>query len=187
MIQCVQAAQYTWTHAKLQVEYGPWLFLRNLAIIHRLASLKFDLEKEFWRAAVLRIGLIRWVMLCMTELGPPRSVKVIAPRLKKALDKCRVRQESWLSHAGILTWILTVGATTSFGLPEERFFISQPAAVTGILRVRSEQQLHEFSQRYLYLERLQRKSLAILATKLLEFDRLLPPTFSGSTQKDPVT
>jgi hypothetical protein len=80
-----------------------------------------------------------------------------------------------------------VGATTSFGLPEERFFISQLAAVTGILRVRSEQQLHELSQRYLYLERPQRKSLAILAKKLLEFDRLLPPPFSASTQKDPVT
>lgn len=187
MIQCVRVAQYTWTHAKLQVEYGHWVFLRNLAIIHRLASLKFDLDKDFWRAEVLRIGLIQWVMLCMTELGPPRSVKVIAPHLKKALEKCRLKQESWSSHAGILTWILIVGATTSFGLPEEKFFISQLAAVTGIIRVRNEQQLHELSQRYLYLERLQRKSLAILAKKLLEFDRLSLPTLSSSTQKDPAT
>lgn len=44
MVQCVQVAQYTWTHPKSPVEYGRWVFLRNLAIIHRLASLKFNLE-----------------------------------------------------------------------------------------------------------------------------------------------
>jgi hypothetical protein len=183
MVQCVQVAQYTWTHPKSLVEYGHWVFLRNLAIIHRLASLKFDLEKGFWRTEALRIGLIQWVMLCMTELGPRRSVKVIAPHLKKTLEKCRLNQESWSSHAGILTWIPTVGATTSFGLPEEKFFISRLVTISSILLVGSEQQLHELSQRYLCLERVQRKSLAFLAKKLREFDWLSLPSLSGSTQK----
>jgi hypothetical protein len=183
MVQCVQVAQYTWTHPKSLVEIGHWLFLRNLAIIHRLASLKFDLEKGYWRAEVLRITLVQWVMLCMTELGPPRSVKVIAPHLKRALDKCRLNEEPWSSDASIQAWILIVGATTSFGLPEEKFFMSQLNTISSIVRVRSEQQLHELSQRYLYMERLQRKSLAILAKKLLDLDLPSLPTSSGSMQK----
>ena len=181
--QCVQVAQFTWTHPKSQVEYGRWVFLRNLAIIQRLASLKFDQEKEYRRAEVLRIALIQWLMLTMTELGPPRSVKVIAPHLKKALEECRQHEESWSSHAGILMWILVVGATTSNGLSEEKFFDSQLIAISSVLHVRTEQQLHGLSQRYLYLERLQRKSLAILAKKLLAFDRLSLLALPGSTRK----
>ena len=183
IIQCVQVAQHTWTHPKSLVEYGHWVFLRNLSIIHRLSSLKFDLDKGYWRAEVLRIALVQWLMLTMTELGPPRSVKVIAPHLKKALEKCQQQEESWSSHAGILMWIVMVGAITSTSLPTEKFFNSQLLAVSSILRVRTEPQLHELSQRYMYLERLQRKSLGILAKRLLEFDRHPYPAFSGSSQK----
>ena len=132
---------------------------------------------------MLRIVLVQWLMLTMTELGPPRSVKVIAPYLKKALETCQRRGESWSSHAGILMWIVIVGTTTSNGLLEEKFFNSQLITVSSILRVRTEQQLHELSQRYLYLDRLQRKSLTVLAKKLLGFDRLSFPALSGSTQK----
>jgi hypothetical protein len=32
MVQCVQVAQYTWTHPKSLVEIGHWLFLRNLGV-----------------------------------------------------------------------------------------------------------------------------------------------------------
>ena len=183
IVQCVQIAQYTWTHPKSLVEYGHWVFLRNLAIIHRLSSLKFDLEKEYWRAEVLRIALVQWLMLTMTELGLPRSVKVIAPHLQKALEKSQQQEESRSSHVGILLWTVMVGATTSSGLPVEKFFNSQLLTVTRILHVRTEPQLHELSQRYLYLERLQRKSLGILAKRLQDFDRHPFPVFLGSSQK----
>lgn len=80
-------------------------------------------------------------------------------------------------------WILIVGATTSNGLSEENFFISQLLVISGILHVRTEQQLHELSKQYFYLERLQGKSLAVLAKRLLELGRLPLPALSGSTQK----
>jgi hypothetical protein len=103
VIQCVQVAQYVWTHPQSPTSDLEWIFLRYLAILHRLLTL----EWMSWQTEAFRIALIMWLMVVMTNLGIRRSIKFIVPRLKRALlaSGAETGIQPWNERSGLLLWV----------------------------------------------------------------------------------
>ena len=66
IVECVQVAQYVWSQPESPKEDLEWIFMRYLAIIHRLLRLHFTIR----RTEAFRIALIMWLMIIVRE---PRS------------------------------------------------------------------------------------------------------------------
>jgi hypothetical protein len=123
VIQCVQVAHYVWTHPQSPKSDIEWIFLRYLAILHRL--LKLDCTS--WETEGFRIALIMWLMIVMTKLGIRRSIKFIVPHLKRALlaSEAEAEEQPWNDRSGVLLWVLTAGSVASAGSSDEPWFVSR--------------------------------------------------------------
>jgi hypothetical protein len=172
IIQCVQVAQYVWTNPDSPKSDLEWIFLRYLAILHRL--LNFD--RASWQMEAFRIALIMWLMIIMTSLGIRRAVKIIVPRLKQALlaSEVEMEEQSWKERDGLLLWVLTVGSVASAGSSDEQWFVSQLAEVANSLRLWTQAQLRNFLLDYFFLDSAQSASLSALAGKLASYGALSP-------------
>jgi hypothetical protein len=172
IIQCVQVAQYVWTHPDSPNSDLEWIFLRYLAILHRL----LNFNSASWQTEAFRIALIMWVMIIMTSLGIRRAVKIIVPHLKQALLASEVdtEEQSWKERNGLLLWVLKVGSVASAGSSDEQWFVSQLAEVANRLQLWSQAQLRKFLLGYFFLDSAQSASLSALASKLAGYGALSP-------------
>jgi hypothetical protein len=183
IIQCVQVAQYVWTHPDSPNSDLEWIFRRYLAVLHRL--LNFDCAS--WQTEAFRIALIMWVMIIMTSLGIRRAVKIIVPRLKQALlaSEVETEEQSWKERNGLLLWVLKVGSIASAGSSDEQWFVSQLAEVANRLQLWSQAQLRKFLLEYFFLDSAQSASLSALASKLTGCGALSPlPLVSSTTSEE---
>lgn len=164
VIQCVQVAQYVWTHPQSPRSDLEWIFLRYLAILHRLLTL----ECASWQREAFRIALIMWLMIVMTKLGIRRSIKFIVPQLKLAFlaSQKEAGKYPWDDRSGLLLWILTTGSFPAAGSKDEPWFLARLADVAGRLHIQTEAQLRDFLRHYFFLEPAQSSSLSILVAKL---------------------
>jgi hypothetical protein len=164
VIQCVQVAQYVWTHPQSPRSDLEWIFLRYLAILHRLLTL----ECASWQREAFRIALIMWLMIVMTKLGIRRSIKFIVPQLKLAFlaSQKEAGEHPWDDRSGLLLWILTTGSFPAAGSKDEPWFLARLADVAGRLHIQTEAQLRDFLRHYFFLEPAQSSSLSILVAKL---------------------
>jgi hypothetical protein len=172
IIQRVQVAQYVWTHPGSPKSDLEWIFLRYLAILHRL--LNFDYASG--QTEAFRIALIMWVMIIMTSLGIRRAVKIIVSRLKQALlaSELEMDEQSWTERNGLLLWVLTVGSVASAGNSNEEWFVSQLAEVVCRLQLQTQAQLRELLLGYFFLDSAQSASLSTLVGKLVGCGALSP-------------
>lgn len=166
VIQCVQIAQYVWTHRQSPKSDLEWIFLRYLAILHRLLML----ECASWQAEAFRVALIMWLMIVMTKLGIRRSIKFIVPQLKLALlaSQKEAEEHPWDNRPGLLLWILTTGCFPAADSKDEPWFLARLADVAGRLRIQTEAQLRNFLRCYFFLEPAQSASLSTLVAKLAD-------------------
>jgi hypothetical protein len=167
VIQCVQVAQYVWTHPQSPKSDLEWIFLRYLAILYRLLTL----ECASWQTEAFRIALIMWLMIVMTKLGIRRSTKFIVPHLKRALlaAEAEVERQPWNARSGLLLWVLVTGSFPAAGSSDEPWFLSRLAEVAGRSRLRTEGQLRDFLRCYFFLESAQSARLSTLTGKLADF------------------
>ena len=160
MIECVQLTDYAWTDRESQPSISRWLFVRNLAIRHRLLSMKFkNVATE-----ALRIALIMWIMIVMTSFGARRSAKVMVTRLKENLLK--TEGIDWNEHYGLLVWVFLIGAIAAEGTSAENWFLAHFAKICQYRRISGETQLCELCKSFFYVDTIQRPSLRNLVKRL---------------------
>lgn len=80
-----------------------WITMRNMAIRNRLLAFKTTDARNH----ALRIALIMWSLLTMTVTGRAKTVKIMAPDLKRCLSENPACQ--WLGNEDAQLWILIVG------------------------------------------------------------------------------
>lgn len=161
-VQCVQVAQYVWTHCEPTPSDTKWIFLRYLAIVHRLLRL----ELASMRAEAFRIAMIMWLMIIMTSLGIRRAVKLIVPNLRRTLLALGEDESHWGELSGLLLWILNVGSIASAGSSDEPWFLLRLNDLIDHLHIRTDDQLRSFLRSYFVLEPVQSVSLDVLCYKL---------------------
>ena len=167
VVQCAQVAQFVWTHPESRKSDLEWIFLRYLAILHRLLTLKC----VSWQPEAFRIALIMWLMIVMTSLGIRRSIKLIVPRLKQALlaSEAEADEQPWSERSGLLLWVLAVGSFASVESSDEPWFVSRFAGVADRFGLRDEAQLRKLFRQYFFLESAQSASVSNLAGKLADY------------------
>lgn len=182
IVQCVQVAQYVWTHPDSPKSDLEWIYLRYLAILHRL----LNFGSTSWQTEAFRIALVMWVMIVMTSLGIRRAVKIIVPRLKQALLASEVETDgqSCEERNGLLLWVLMVGSVASAGSSDEEWFVSQLAEVANRLRLWTQAQLRKSLLEYFFLDSAQSASLGALAGKLADYGALSPLASVPSTTSE---
>ena len=167
VIQCAQVAQYVWTHPRSPKSDLEWIFLRYLAILHRLLTHKCP----SWETEAFRIALIMWLMIVMTSLGIRRSVKRIVPQMKLALlasEREVEKQKDSKERIGVVLWILTVGSVASAGTLDEQWFVSRLVKAADQLHLWGMAQMRRFLSGYFFLDSAQSASLSILVEKLAD-------------------
>jgi hypothetical protein len=182
IVQCVQVAQYVWTHPDSPNSNLEWIYLRYLAILYRL----LNFGSASWQTEAFRIALVMWVMIIMTSLGIRRAVKIIVPRLKQALLASEVKtdEQSSKDGNGLLLWVLMVGSVSSVGSSDEEWFVSQLAEVANRLQLWTQSQLRKFLLDYFFLDSAQSASLSALAGKLAGCGALSPPASVSLTTSE---
>jgi hypothetical protein len=117
------------------------------------------------RTAILHTAIQMWILCAFTRMGPVRTTKVIAPKLKGMLSK--MAWQHWKGHEDIYAWILSIGATASRETPLEPWFVEKMMIVMpGRGDLSTFEQLREFSEQFFYLHSIQLPWLERLAEQL---------------------
>ncbi|KAI1619656.1 hypothetical protein EDD37DRAFT_202459 [Exophiala viscosa] len=138
-----------------------WIYLRNLAIKHRL--LEIDLEDP--RSEAIRIAVLLWIYMCFTYAGRRRSIKIIAPFLRQTL--LRTSKNDWTGHEEVHLWTLCIGGlSATLGSDEHTWFLTEikdsPIGTLGDSEVIFDV-LVSLSHKFFYLESAQKSILKALA------------------------
>lgn len=97
-----------------------WIYIRNLAIKHRLLEMEF----EDPRSEAVRIAVVMWIYMCFTYAGRRRSIKVIAPFLGQTL--LELSNDDWEGHEEVHLWILCIGGlSATVGSDTHTWFLTE--------------------------------------------------------------
>jgi hypothetical protein len=160
VIECVKVAVVTSALQEPPSEALRWLHLRNLSIRHHLLCMTSDDP----RTTALHTALQMWILFAFTRMGPVRTTKVMAPKLRDMLLK--TDWQSWVSHEDIYAWILSIGAMAARETLHENWFVDQILRLCIIEDLASLDELRKLAEQFFYLDNIQSIWLERLARQL---------------------
>lgn len=106
--------------ARRVMQITHWITKRNMAIRHRL--LQFNTVDP--KVHALRVSIIMWTLLAMNVTGRTKTVKVMAPTLRRILTD--IPATEWKPNSDICSWICLVGFSCAAENSEEsRWYAEQ--------------------------------------------------------------
>lgn len=161
IIECVKVAVCTSAVQEPPSKALRWLHLRNLSIRHHLLCM----NSEDPRSMALHTALQMWILIAFTRMGPVRTTKVMAPKLRNMLLK--IVWKSWVGHEDIYAWILSIGAMAARETVLEKWFTEQIVCLPTGDEFCSIEQLRQFSEQFFYVDSIQSTWLGRLAEQII--------------------
>jgi hypothetical protein len=144
-----------------------WVHVETLLVRHRLLSMQHD----DWRVDAIRLGLIAWTMLVLSNGGRIVIVKAMARKSQARLSL--MDDSKWIGLEQLHCWILLLWAQCSEqGSATRRWFVSELRRCQGLLAgsqpvgIWTAEDMLDFSQDFFVLEQVERSTLVQIADLL---------------------
>ncbi|KAK5046408.1 hypothetical protein LTR84_008210 [Exophiala bonariae] len=145
-----------------------WIYHRVLVVRHRLLEQKFDDP----RSESIKLALLIWILQCFTRAGRLRSAKLIAPKLRKCLQK--MSEDSWKYHDEIRLWVMIVGAAAARnGSGDHAWFVQRilPSVASGFDELAVRDDLAGVCCRFFYRDFSEGDLIGLLARDIVKMKR----------------